>query len=231
MDHETLMNTLQAMAEPSYAAFSSALIPGCRPMLGVRLPALRRLAAELARSPEESLACLSADTFEEVMLRGQISALAKADDETRRTRLTALLPWLDNWSVCDSTAASCKFMTKVPSFWQPWLRELTLSGEEFTARFGLVCLLDHFTATPQDRRMVLEVCGAVPCPALYARLAVAWAVSTVAVKEPALGLAWLAEDPLDDVTHNKAIQKICESLRVSPEQRTAFRTLRRKPSR
>ena len=139
------------------------------------------------------------------------------------------VPHIDNWSVCDSTAATCKFMAKEPEVWLPWLRELALSEAEFTARFGLVCLLDHFTANPEHRRMVLSVCGEVPCPAPYARLAVAWAVSATAANEPALGLAWLRQDTLDTATHNKAVQKACESLRLTPAQKAAFRALKRKP--
>ena len=173
MNHEQLMARLNELAEPEYAAFSSALIPGCRPMLGVRIPALRRLAKELARTPEESLAMLTGATFEEGMLRGLVCACAKGDAAARKARLTALLPHIDNWSICDSTAATCKFMAKEPEVWLPWLRELARSEAEFTARFGLVCLLDHFTADPEHRRMVLSVCGEVSCPAPYARLAVA----------------------------------------------------------
>ena len=73
----------------------------------------------------------------------------------------------------------------------------------------------------------LAACAAVTCPAAYARLGVAWAVSIAAVREPALGLAFLRESPLDAATHNKAIQKICESRRSTPEYRAAVRALRR----
>lgn len=227
MTNEEILTRLRAAAEPDYAAFSSALVPGCRPMLGVRLPALRRLAKELARDAGEALTALSDATFEEQMLRGLVTAYAKAGSEERRARLEALLPHIDNWSVCDSTAMTCKFMAKEPDFWLPWLQALARREEEFPARFGLVCLLAHFTGTPQGRRAVLQSCVEAPCPAPYARLAVAWAVSAAAVKEPALGLDFLRQDSLDDATHNKAIQKICESLRAGPALRQAVRSLRR----
>lgn len=228
MEHSEVMARLNALAEPAYAAFSSALVPGCRPMLGVRIPALRTMAKELAKTPEASLPCLTSGTFEEVLLRGLVCAYAKGDSAARRARLEDFLPWIDSWSVCDSTAATCKFMAKDRDFWLPWLCELAASGEEYTARFGIVCLLDHFTALPEDRQRVLEVCGSAPSAAPYARLAVAWAVSAVCAKEPELGLRWLAHSPLYDATHNKAIQKTCESLCITPEQRAAFRALRRR---
>ena len=227
---ETILAALRSMAEPAYAAFAASLLPAGTPVLGVRLPALRRYARTLARMLPDTPAlwqALGGPYLEQRLLWGMVIGAADLSDAERRTRLTAFLPAIDNWSVCDSTAVSCKWMAQAPDTWLPWLRTLAESRQEYTARFGVVCLLDHFTATPQGRRATLAACAAVTCPAAYARLGVAWAVSIAAVREPALGLAFLRESPLDAATHNKAIQKICESRRATPEYRAAVRALRR----
>jgi len=225
--NEDIMARLREQAEPAYAKFSSALIPGCPRMLGVRIPALRRLAQELAKQAPESLACLTDATFEEQMLRGLVIAYAKTDPKTRRRWLTEFAAGLGNWSVCDSTAATCRFMAKESDFWLPWLCELSRDAREFPSRFAIVCLMDHFSNEASGRRLLLECCAAATCPALYTRLAVAWAVSVAAVKEPPLGLDFLQNDTLDAFTHNKSIQKICESRRATPDYRAAVRSLRR----
>lgn len=225
-----IITQLSAMAEPEYAAFASRLIPGCPPMLGVRLPALRRYAAKLARDPagpQAVVAQLGPEVFETRMLRGMVIGCAKLPSGERWRMLEDFLPLADNWSLCDSTAAGCRFMAKAPGFWLPRLQELARRDQEFPARFGLVCLLDHFTGTPEGRRLTLDSCAAAPCPGLYTRLGAAWAVSVVAVKEPELGLAFLRTDPLDDFTHNKAIQKIRESRRATEEYRAAVLALKR----
>ncbi|MCI6175648.1 MAG: DNA alkylation repair protein [Gemmiger sp.] len=225
-----IITQLSAMAEPEYAAFASRLIPGCPPMLGVRLPALRRYAAKLARDPagpQAVVAQLGPEVFETRMLRGMVIGCAKLPSGERWRMLEDFLPLADNWSLCDSTAAGCRFMAKAPGFWLPRLQELARRDQEFPARFGLVCLLDHFTGTPEGRRLTLDACAAAPCPGLYTRLGAAWAVSVVAVKEPELGLAFLRTDPLDDFTHNKAIQKIRESRRATEEYRAAVLALKR----
>ncbi len=225
-----IITQLSAMAEPEYAAFASRLIPGCPPMLGVRLPALRRYAAKLARDPagpQAVVAQLGPEVFETRMLRGMVIGCAKLPSGERWRMLEDFLPLADNWSLCDSTAAGCRFMAKAPGFWLPRLQELARRDQEFPARFGLVCLLDHFTGTPEGRRLTLDACAAAPCPGLYTRLGAAWAVSVVAVKEPELGLAFLRTDPLDDFTHNKAIQKIRESRRATQEYRAAVLALKR----
>ena len=49
-DRKTVQRALLEMAEPDYQTFASGLIPGGKPMLGVRLPAwmnpLKRLSYE-----------------------------------------------------------------------------------------------------------------------------------------------------------------------------------------
>lgn len=226
-----ILARLQDMAEPEYARFSASLIPDPPPILGVRLPRLRALAKELAKVlPREPALwqALEGPYLEQAMLHGMLLGAARLPDEERKERLEKFLPRVTNWSICDSTAISCKWMSKAPDIWLPWLTALARRDEEFPARFGIVCLLDHFTATPEGRRTTLDACTATSCPALYTRLGVAWAISIIAVKEPELGFTYLERDTLDDFTHNKAIQKICESLRSSPEYRARVRTLQRK---
>lgn len=227
---QDILARLQAMAEPDYARFSASLIPDPPPILGVRLPRLRALAKELARIlPNEPglWDALAGPYLEQAMLHGMLIGAAQMTDQERLARLEGFLPRVSNWSVCDSTAASCKWMARAPHFWLPWLEELALRDEEFAARFGLVCLLDHFTDTPEGRRATLAACESARCPALYTRLGAAWAVSIAAVKEPPLGLDFLQSDRLDDFTHNKSIRKICESRRATPAYRDAVRALLR----
>ena len=229
---QELLARLQAMAEPAYARFSASLIPDPPPILGVRLPKLRALAKELAKGLPQTPGlwqALEGPYLEQAMLHGMVIGAARLPEEERRQRLEDFLPRVTNWSICDSAAASCRWMAQAPGFWLPWLQDLARREKEFEARFAIVCLLDHFTAAPDGRRLTLQACSTARCPALYTRLGIAWAVSIVAVKEPELGLAYLRSDPLDDFTHNKAIRKICESLRSTPAYRAQVKALLRRP--
>ena len=58
-------------------------------------------------------------------------------------------------------------------------------------------------------------------------MAVAWAVSVCYVKFPELTWELLAGDRLDDFTHQKSIQKIRESYRVTKEEKERLAALRR----
>ena len=95
---------LLALADPAYRDFSAALTPTVDPsaIIGVRMPALRRLAAELADTPEAEAFCqtLPHRYFEEYNLHGCLLEKRRSYDAVIEG-LDALLPYVDNWATCD----------------------------------------------------------------------------------------------------------------------------------
>ena len=73
MTNEEICAWLKAEAEPKFQKFTSGLIPGTDPIIGVRIPKLRTLAKKIAkedwRGYLEHAAC---DTYEEIMLQGLV---------------------------------------------------------------------------------------------------------------------------------------------------------------
>ena len=100
------------------------------------------------------------------------------------------------------------------------------STQEYELRFAIVSLLDYFVTENYIER-VLRILGDVKHEAYYVKMAVAWAVSVCYVKFPELTWDLLAGNQLDDITHQKSIQKIRESFRVSKEVKDRLNTLRR----
>lgn len=74
---------------------------------------------------------------------------------------------------------------------------------------------------------VLEAVQQVRQEDYYVNMAQAWAVSICYREFPKETLPFLKENTLNDFTHNKAIQKITESLKVSAEEKEYVRTLKR----
>ena len=54
MTQETIRKRLLEQAEPKYQEFQSRLMPGVDNVLGVRVPALRKLAKEIAKGDWET---------------------------------------------------------------------------------------------------------------------------------------------------------------------------------
>lgn len=221
---------LRALAEPDYRDFYIRLVPGLDNMLGVRMPALRRLARTLVRGDWRAWLDDPAPDrwYEETVLRGILTASAPMPQDERARRLAAFVPQIDNWAVCDCVCASLRAPDRVWlwDFLQPYVH----SAEEFPARFAAVMLLTHFV-TADDLARTLDALAAIPAAGYHARMGVAWAVSVCGVRFPAQTLAFLQTGALDDWTHNKSLQKMLESRRLPDALRAQVRGRKRRTPR
>ena len=62
--------------------------------------------------------------------------------------------------------------------------------------------------------------------AYYVRMGEAWLIAELAIDEPETVHAWMAGNDLHYDVNGKAIQKICDSFRISPVWKDAFKALR-----
>ena len=219
---------LLSLADAQYQQFSAKLLPGIStPILGVRLPALRSLAKELARKHgAQALALLTEDTLEELMLQGMVIGELKDGPESVFALIKQFVPKINCWSVCDSFCTSLKIARRFPQETWALLAPYFKDTREYYFRFAAVTALAHFTKEPYAKELftLLNNC---PAKGFYAKMAVAWAVSVLCVHQPQQTLAFLKQDQLDDFTHNKAIQKIGESFRVPADIKAAAKALKR----
>lgn len=218
MNKTQLKAWLQQEAEPRYAAFASSLLPdNTHPLLGVRLPKLRRTARRLAA--EHGLAFLrtlppKSCSFEELMLCGMLIGYVKeATWEQRTAALDRLVPRLDNWSLCDSCCATYSFARQERERTWAWLQPYLLSAGEYTRRFGVVMLLNHFLQEPAWAARCAEVLPQVRGGQYYADMAVAWCACELALRHPALAPALLAAGTLPEPARKLAFRKLRESRR------------------
>lgn len=226
---EELKTALLAQAEPDYADFSRKLLPGVDDLLGVRLPALRKLARALVR--EDARAFLDArwfGCFEMRMLYGMALGCAPLLLEERLAYLRAFLPVISDWSVCDSTVSGMKCAKESPDAFADFLVPCFSSALPYERRFGFVMLLTYFSDDNWFRSS-LSRAAADDSDFYYVRMAKAWLVAECFAAHPAETLAFLASGALtDDFTHNKAISKICDFRLTTMEQRQLVKALRRK---
>lgn len=222
---DTIRARLSALAEGEYRDFSSALIPGCGTMLGVRLPRLRALAKEIAVDADAYLAEPCGALFEEVMLRGMVIGCMKCPTEQRMQHMREFIPLIDNWSVCDSFCTGLKEAKKKPEAYWDFILPYLHSGQEFEVRFGVVMMLAHF-AQGEWLPRVREQLEQVSHPGYYVKMAVGWAVSVCYVRDPAYTWDWMQRNTLDAETERMAIQKILDSRRVTGTDRERIVQLR-----
>lgn len=224
--NEEVKKQLLEMQEDGYKKFSAALVPGCdNNMLGIRLPLLKKLAKELAKGDWRAyLKNACDDYFEETMLQGFVLGFVKADIEEILPYVEMFIPKINNWSVCDSFCANFKLAAKEREKMWTFLMNYR-EGLEFEQRVVAVMLMDHFLTEEYIDRVTEELVS-LDNPGYYTKMAVAWAVATAYAKFPDKTRTIIEERRLDTWTHNKAIQKMIESYRVTEEDKTYLKALK-----
>lgn len=228
MNRDEIQTKLKAMADKDFLKFHAALCPGCDNILGIRTPQLKDFAKALSKE-NDILNYMNAPLFdyaEEIMLFGFILSNLKMSDEARLPYLQTFVSHITSWAVCDSPTAAFKFIKKNRSFYEPVIRAYLQSTREYEVRFAIVALLDHYM-TEDYIDDILDIMSTIDSDAYYVKMAVAWTLSVCYVHFPKKTLPLIESKTLDTFVHNKTIQKICESLRVSKEDKEKLRLLRK----
>ena len=105
----SISQAVRELAEPKLAEFTAKLIPTVDParILGVRTPALRRLAKKLLREhPQEASDFIAAvpHDFQEEDLLHVLLLNEERDFATWHTEITNFLPYMTNWILTDAVA-------------------------------------------------------------------------------------------------------------------------------
>lgn len=224
--HSAIRERLETMAESQYAAFSKKLSPGPEKILGVRLPRLRKLAAELLKEEWRPMLRQEDKYMEETMLRGMMIAAAKMQDQEKFAMIGQFLPRIHGWAVCDSFCSALKMAKDHREEMWAFLEQHFYAEEEFEVRFAVVMLLEYYLE-PEWIDRVLKRLNEVTNPAYYVKMAVAWAVSIAYVKFPVVTEEWLKTCALDDFTYQKSLQKAIESQRIDADAKQHLRELKK----
>lgn len=226
MRTEEIRKELFLMQDRKYRDFQSRLMPTVDPerMIGVRTPALRKLAKEMGKSGDSAsfLAELPHRYFDENQLHAFL--LSEMKDFPRcMEEVERFLPYIDNWATCDQLSPKVfrkhrnELLLRIPE----WIR----SKETYTIRFGIGMLMQHFLDEDFDPAY-LEMVAALRSEEYYVNMMIAWYFATALAKQYDAALPLMENRRLSDWTHNKAIQKALESFRVTPEHKEVLRSLR-----
>ncbi|WP_167957054.1 DNA alkylation repair protein [Anaerosporobacter faecicola] len=226
ISNQEIKEQLAELAEEKFRKFTSRLLPGGEPILGVRLPKLRSIAKQIAKGDYQTYLTVALDdSYEEIMLQGMVIGYVKAPIDEILQMIKNFLSKIDNWSVCDSFCSGLKIAREEREIFWNFIQPYVYSGQEFQVRFAVVMLLDYFV----EEAYVTKACqifDQIKHEGYYVKMAVAWAISIYYIAYPARMVQYLQNCKLDSFTYHKALQKICESRAVSAEEKEKIRTMR-----
>ncbi len=224
---QEIRDRLFALQDPEYRLFQSKLMPTVDPacVIGVRIPALRKLSRELAGTEQAAafVRQLPHDYYEENNLHGFLIASLRDYGETVAA-LESFLPHVDNWATCDllHPRAFDKRPEALPDQLFRWLQ----SDRTYMVRFAMGMLMSLYLDEAFRPEYADWVAG-VKSEEYYVNMMAAWYFATALAKRWDDVFPYLTDHRLPVWTHNKAIQKAIESRRISPEQKQILRSLKR----
>ena len=213
---DQLPSVLRENRDKTYRQMQIRLIPNICPdrIIGVRTPALRKIAREL-EDKDAFLNSLPHRSFEENQIHSFLLEQEK-DFPIAIMEIERFLPYIDNWATCDQLRPRCfrKHHRELLTYLQTWIH----SQEPYTARFGIGMLMVHFLDEDFEEAH-LGLPASVHSEEYYVKMMIAWYFATALAKQYEAALLYISGYRLDQWVHNKAIQKAIESNRVSPEHK------------
>ena len=210
-----------------YKEFHSSLCPNVDKIIGVRVPELRKMAKEIANKDYDKFLEKAKDEFyEELLLQGLVIGYARISIEETFKYLKRFVPKINSWAVCDTTCSNLKITKKYMKEMWLFLEQYINSKNEYEIRFALVMYLNYYL-TEDYIDDILQKVDKITNKEYYVQMAIAWLISFAYIKQKEKTEKFLLNNNLDIFTQNKSIQKICESYRVSEEDKEKIRKLKR----
>ena len=223
---ERIREKLFSMQDLSYREFHSRLMPDVEKdtVIGIRVPVLRKYVKELAKDPEiwEFLEDLPHRYYEENNVHGFLIQQMKEYGQCME-ELEKFLPYINNWATCDMT--SPKVFKKHKEELLEAVRRWIVSDHVYTVRYGIGMLMQHYL-DEDFREEYPQMVSEIRSEEYYVNMMIAWYFATALAKQYETILPYIEKQKLDVWTHNKTIQKACESYRITPEQKAYLRTLK-----
>lgn len=223
---EAITQKLFELSDTKYRDFNAKLLPTVNKaaIIGVRTPALRKLAKEITGSTEAKnfMQELPHTYYDENQLHTFLISACK-DYDICMEQIENFLPYIDNWATCDQL--SPKILQKNPQDLLLRIQKWLASEHTYTIRFGIKMLMSFYLDTGFCHQYLAWV-ASVRSEEYYVKMMIAWYFATALAKQYDAAVPYLEQKKLEQWTHRKTIQKACESYRITTEQKTYLRTLR-----
>lgn len=218
-----VLERLKKYQDADYLKFNSKLIPGIK-SIGVKTPYLKEIAKELVKNNELSFFNESHLYHEEWMIHMYMLSFIK-DKEIVYKELDKIVPIINNWAMCDSLM-NIKLIKKNREYFYKLINKYKKSNNEFEIRFVMVMLLNHYMDI-NYLKDTFNILDNTDTDKYYSRMAMSWLLAECIIHFRTETFNYLNNTKVDDWTFNKAIQKACESFRVSDEDKILLKSMKR----
>lgn len=226
MNIKELQQLLFEYEDKKYGDFGAKLIPGFprEKIIGIRAPEYKKILKRIKGDKviPVFLSTLPHTYHEENCLHVVLINKIKDYNECI-AELEKFMPYIDNWAVNDGVNPACfkKHRGELIGLVQKWIS----SEATYTRRCGMKLLMANYL-DEDFQPQYLDLPANLRSNEYYVNMMTAWLFAEALVKQWDSAVKYIEGHRLDDWTHNKTIQKACESFRVSDERKVYLRSLK-----
>lgn len=226
MTLDELTQLLFQYQDTAYADFTAKLIPTVprEKIIGVRSPEYKKIVSLIKDDPliPVFLSSLPHVWHEENCLHGALINQIR-DFDACVSELERFMPYIDNWAVNDAINPACfrKHRPELIGKVQAWIA----SPAPYTRRCGMRILMANYLGE-DFKPEYLDLPADLRSEEYYVNVMTAWLFAEALAKQWDTAVAYIETRRLDPWTHNKAIQKACESFRVPDERKEYLKSLK-----
>lgn len=218
LSYKKFQKYLLTIKEERYKEFSSKLTKTRYPILGIRIPILRKIAKEIFKGNYNSFLEYSLDaTFEEVFIEGLIISNIKDEKEFFKY-IDDFVNKIDDWSICDSFCNGLKIINKNLNKYFEYFTKYLDSNKEFKIRVCLIVYLNFYTKKEYIDKIIENILK-IKSNAYYVEMAISWLLAEIYLVDKEKVIQLLRSHKLNKFVNNKTISKLRDSFRVSDEDK------------
>ena len=224
------IDELMALKNQKNAEFSKTLIPNLKEeILGVYSKDLKLIAKNLIKENKhmEFMNSLPHKYHEENIIHANIISYLNIEYNELIKVIYEFLPYVQNWSVCDSLLKNNKTILKNKDIFFEEVLNLLNTHNTYYLRFGILMCMTYFLEDKFIEKS-LEKIIEIKDDDYYILMGKAWYFATALIEFSDQIIPILLSQKLDIFTHNKTIQKARESYRIPVELKEYLSKLRRK---
>ncbi len=227
LDYQNFLSYLNDQQDLKYRDFHKSLLNADVNLIGIRTPKLKKIAKEISLGNYDNFIKLNTHKYyEETIIHALVISNLK-DINIVINYIDNFLNYIDNWATCDILCGSLKIVNKNKEIFFNYIKNKIKNTNPWIKRFCFVLLLDYFLEDKYIKE-IFNLTNKYNTKDYYVNMAIAWLISIAYIKNKNATINYLKNNKLDNFTHNKAIQKIRESTRITLEDKELIKNLRRK---
>ena len=218
MIYNDLIQTLIDNSDKQFDEFNNKIINSGVATIGCKIPFLRKIAKNLSMAEVESFP--AHQYFEVDLLRGVVVSTSKLPFAEKSAHLLHFANIIENWAVCD--CSTVKVPKNERQLYFDFFANLLPSQQPFVCRYGVVNLMSNYLDDEHIDKVFSLLAAITQWGHYYVDMGVAWLIATAMAKCRDKTVEYMegeGRNVFNKFTYNKALQKMRESFRVSPEDK------------